>query len=40
MKLFEAPELEVIKFAVADVITASTEEDEGPPPSMGAGNCT
>ena len=35
-RFFENPELELLKFAVADVITASTEEDdedeEGPPP--------
>ena len=39
MKKFQTPEVEMIKFAVVDVITTSTEEDEGPPPSMGMGNC-
>ena len=28
MKTFEIPSIEVLKFAVADVITTSTEEDE------------
>lgn len=37
MKLFETPELEVIKFAVTDVITAS--EDDAPPAAPGLGNC-
>ena len=33
-RFFENPELELLKFAVADVITTSTdeEEEEGPPP--------
>ena len=40
MKLFEAPELEVIKFAVTDVITTSVEEeDDGGLPVAGLGNC-
>lgn len=39
MKLFETPELEVVKFAVTDVITTSGE-DEGYEPSFGMGNCT
>ena len=28
MKLFEAAELEVIKFSVEDIITTSTEEED------------
>lgn len=40
MKLFENPEMEVIKFAVSDVITTSGGEDEGYEPSFGMGNCT
>lgn len=39
MKFFEAPEVEVIKFTVADVITTSGEEDEGLEAVMGLGNC-
>lgn len=40
MKLFETPELEVIKFAVTDVITTSMPEDDDPPPaSYGQTNC-
>lgn len=30
MKNFETPEIEVVKFAVEDVITASGREDEFP----------
>lgn len=37
MKMFEIPELEVIKFTVTDVITAS--EDDGGLPVAGLGNC-
>lgn len=39
MKLFETPELEVVKMAVSDVITASGDEEEGYEPSFGMGNC-
>ena len=37
-RFFENPELELLKFAVADVITTSTEEEEeeGPPPGTAA----
>ena len=31
MKLFEMPYVEVVKFAVQDVITTSTEEEEDVP---------
>lgn len=33
MKLFEKPEVEVVKFSVTDVITTSVEEEEEPIPS-------
>ena len=42
MKKFQTPEVELIKFAMIDVIATSAEEEEeeeGPPPSMGAGYC-
>ena len=39
MKLFETPELELIKFAVEDVITTSTVDDEEPPMIENVGNC-
>lgn len=34
-RFFENPELELLKFAVADVITSSPDEEEedGPPPA-------
>ena len=34
-RFFENPELELLKFAVADVITSSTEEEEEAPPPGG-----
>lgn len=42
MKKFQTPEVELIKFAMIDVIATSAveeEEEEGPPPTMGLGNC-
>lgn len=42
MKKFETPEVEIIRFAMMDVITVSAteEEDEGYEPSFGLGDCT
>ena len=42
MKKFQTPEVELIKFAMIDVIATSAEEEEeeeGPPPSMGNAFC-
>lgn len=39
MKLFETPELEVVKFVVNDMITTSIEEEDGPPTAPGLDNC-
>ena len=40
MKLFETPEMEIVKFEVADVVTTSdAQETPGYEPSFGLGNC-
>lgn len=38
MKKFMTPEVELVKFAMMDVITTSYEEEEEEP-MMGLGNC-
>ena len=35
MKTFNEPAIDVIKFSVADIITVSAGEDEGPPSPPG-----
>ena len=38
MKIFEAPEFELVKFNVVDVITESSDEGDEPPPDLGVNN--
>lgn len=39
MKKFMTPEVELVKFAMMDVITTSNVEEEEEEPVMGLGNC-